>query len=81
MHFVLDQAVESYEVSLEKQEVFVTGTIPYDDLLAKIKKTGKEVGRQRLSLLTAAVDCLGLIGSIGRDGRVIRPRHAVLEIS
>jgi copper chaperone len=30
-------------VSLEKQEVFVTGTITYDDLLAKIKKTGKEV--------------------------------------
>jgi len=24
--------------------VNVTGTIPYDDLLAKIKKTGKEVG-------------------------------------
>lgn len=30
-------------MSLEKQEVLVTGTIPYDDLLEKIKKTGKTV--------------------------------------
>jgi copper chaperone len=35
--------VSSYDVNLEKQEVFVTGTIPYDDVLAVIKKTGKEV--------------------------------------
>ncbi len=35
--------VESYDVSLEKQEVIVKGTIPYDDLLARIKKTGQEV--------------------------------------
>ncbi|OBZ75146.1 Metal homeostasis factor ATX1 [Grifola frondosa] len=28
---------------LEKQEVLVKGTIPYDDLLVKIQKTGKEV--------------------------------------
>jgi hypothetical protein len=35
--------VDSYEVSLEKQEVLVKGTIPYDDLLEKIKKSGKEV--------------------------------------
>ncbi|KAG8746945.1 Cytosolic copper metallochaperone [Ceratobasidium sp. 414] len=34
--------VSSYEVSLEKQEVVVKGTISYDDVLAKIKKTGKE---------------------------------------
>ena len=31
-------------MSLEKQEVRVTGDVPYDDVLAKIKKTGKEVG-------------------------------------
>ncbi len=35
--------VSSYDVSLEKQAVLVTGTIPYDDVLAVIKKTGKEV--------------------------------------
>lgn len=35
--------VSSYDVKLETQEVFVTGTIPYDELLEKIKKTGKEV--------------------------------------
>ena len=37
--------VSSYDVSLEKQEVLVKGTIPYDDLKAKIAKTGKEVRR------------------------------------
>jgi len=39
---VVDE-VESFDVSLEKQEVIVRGPIGYDDLLAKIKKTGKEV--------------------------------------
>jgi copper chaperone len=37
------QPVSSYDVSLEKQEVLVTGTIPYDDVFAVISKTGKEV--------------------------------------
>ncbi|KAI0093859.1 copper chaperone taha [Irpex rosettiformis] len=37
------EGISEYSVSLEKQEVLVTGTIEYDDLLAKIKKTGKEV--------------------------------------
>ncbi|KAF8874986.1 hypothetical protein BD779DRAFT_1651446, partial [Infundibulicybe gibba] len=31
------------DVDLETQEVLVKGTIPYDDLYTKIKKTGKEV--------------------------------------
>ncbi|KAG2020213.1 Cytosolic copper metallochaperone [Coprinopsis cinerea AmutBmut pab1-1] len=35
--------VTSFDVSLEKQEVVVKGTLPYDDVLARIKKTGKEV--------------------------------------
>lgn len=39
----IDVGIDDYDVSLEKQEVLVTGTIPYDDLLARIKKTGKEV--------------------------------------
>ncbi|KAG9018915.1 Cytosolic copper metallochaperone [Tulasnella sp. 427] len=38
-----DEGVTEYNVDLAKQEVLVTGTIPYDDLLEKIKKTGKEV--------------------------------------
>ncbi|KAG8904323.1 Cytosolic copper metallochaperone [Tulasnella sp. 403] len=38
-----NQGVDEFEVSLEKQEVLVTGSIPYDELLAKIQKTGKEV--------------------------------------
>jgi copper chaperone len=37
------EPVSSYDVSLDKQEVLVTGTIPYDDVLEVIKKTGKEV--------------------------------------
>ncbi|PPQ83342.1 hypothetical protein CVT25_003981 [Psilocybe cyanescens] len=35
--------VSSYIVNLETQEVIVKGTLPYDDVLARIKKTGKEV--------------------------------------
>lgn len=35
--------VNSYDISLEKQEVIVHTAIPYDDILAKIKKTGKTV--------------------------------------
>ena len=37
------EGVDSYDISLEKQEVLVTGTIPYDELHAKIAKTGKQV--------------------------------------
>ncbi|KAI6128264.1 copper chaperone taha [Pisolithus croceorrhizus] len=37
------QGVDSYEVSLEEQEVTVHGTAEYDFVLEKIKKTGKEV--------------------------------------
>lgn len=35
--------VDSFDVSLEKQEVIVRGSAAYDDVLATIKKTGKEV--------------------------------------
>ncbi|KAJ7046815.1 copper chaperone taha [Mycena alexandri] len=35
--------VSDFSVNLETQEVLVTGTMPYEDVLAKIKKTGKEV--------------------------------------
>ena len=38
--------MSEFNVSLETQEVIVKGTIPYDDVLAKIKKTGKEVSLQ-----------------------------------
>ncbi|KZS99836.1 copper ion chaperone, partial [Laetiporus sulphureus 93-53] len=37
------QADDSYNVSLEKQEVIVKGSIPYDTLLEKTKKMDKEV--------------------------------------
>ena len=39
--------IEQYEVNLDKQQVNVTGTISYDTLLEKIKKTGKEVRQLR----------------------------------
>ncbi|KAG9046738.1 Cytosolic copper metallochaperone [Tulasnella sp. UAMH 9824] len=35
--------ISEYSVDLPNETVLVTGTIPYDDLLEKIKKTGKEV--------------------------------------
>ncbi|GAA5983383.1 hypothetical protein JCM10908_000262 [Rhodotorula pacifica] len=37
------EGVTSHDISLDKQEVLVKATVPYDDVLAKIKKTGKEV--------------------------------------
>lgn len=41
--------IKEYEVNQDKQKVNVTGTITYDTLLEKIKKTGKEVGDSRQS--------------------------------
>lgn len=41
------ESVSSFDVSLDTQEVLVRGTIPYDDALEVIKKTGKEVGVDR----------------------------------
>ncbi|EST09032.2 Heavy metal-associated domain, HMA [Kalmanozyma brasiliensis GHG001] len=35
--------VDSYDVSLENQTVVVKGSAPYETVLEKIKKTGKEV--------------------------------------
>ncbi|SNX86270.1 probable ATX1 - antioxidant protein and metal homeostasis factor [Melanopsichium pennsylvanicum] len=35
--------VDSFEVSLENQTVIVKGSAPYETVLEKIKKTGKEV--------------------------------------
>ena len=37
------ESVASYDVNLEKQEVIVKGTRPYDEVLGVIQKTGKEV--------------------------------------
>jgi len=37
------EGVSSFDISLDKQEVIVKGTAPYDTVLEKIKKTGKEV--------------------------------------
>ncbi|KAI6132230.1 copper chaperone [Pisolithus croceorrhizus] len=48
------QGVDSYEVSLEEQEVTVHGTAEYDFVLEKIKKTGKEV-----SVGHHQIECVG----------------------
>ncbi|KAF8798052.1 hypothetical protein BYT27DRAFT_7069992, partial [Phlegmacium glaucopus] len=37
------EGVSSFTVDLGTQEVIVKGSIAYEDVLAKIKKTGKEV--------------------------------------
>ncbi|KAI0298672.1 copper ion chaperone [Multifurca ochricompacta] len=43
-----DIGISSYDVNLDKQEVVVHGTAPYDDVLAVIKKTGKEVSMDEI---------------------------------
>ncbi|KAF5380930.1 hypothetical protein D9615_003982 [Tricholomella constricta] len=35
--------VSEFTVNLDTQEVLVKSSLPYDDILARIKKTGKEV--------------------------------------
>ncbi len=45
----LFHSVSGYDVSLETQEVTVKGTAPYDDVLERIKKTGKEVSMEIIS--------------------------------
>ncbi|OCH94963.1 hypothetical protein OBBRIDRAFT_788704 [Obba rivulosa] len=62
------EGVASYDVSLEKQEVLVKGTIPYDDLLEKIKKTGKEVRCHGLDF--PSVFMARAAGPLGRRCRV-----------
>lgn len=37
------EGVSDFTVDLETQEVIVKGSAEYDDVLARIKKTGKEV--------------------------------------
>ena len=43
LFFYATTGVETFDVSLENQLVTVKGTAPYDTVLEKIKKTGKEV--------------------------------------
>jgi hypothetical protein len=38
--------ISSFTVTRETQEVLVKTAIPYEDILEKIKKTGKEVRKQ-----------------------------------
>ncbi|KAF8576394.1 heavy metal transport/detoxification protein [Ramaria rubella] len=37
------EGITSFQVSLEEQLVIVNGSVPYDKVYEKIKKTGKEV--------------------------------------
>jgi copper chaperone len=41
--FLFAGGVSDFTVTLATQEVLVTGTLPYDDVYERIKKTGKEV--------------------------------------
>ena len=60
--------VSSYDISLEKQEVVVVGTIGYDDLHAKIAKTGKQVRCYRdLYYLLRGLELKARTDSWGRD--------------
>ena len=49
--------VSSFDISLEKQEVNVTGSAPYETVLEIIKKTGKTVRRPLGSLKDRVVHC------------------------
>ncbi|KAG6814370.1 hypothetical protein H0H92_010956 [Tricholoma furcatifolium] len=52
--------VSDYTVTLETQQVIVKGTLPYDDVLARIKKTGKQALRRFSSLLSTPRGSLGM---------------------
>lgn len=52
-HLTSSLGVTSYNVNLDTQEVLVKGTLPYDDVLARIKKTGKEVNNVLHSFATS----------------------------
>ena len=69
--------VSSYDISLEKQEVLVKGTIEYDALREKIAKTGKEV---RAALLSFGDNWVGLLGTEFRSspGRPLCERTGIL---
>jgi tRNA/tmRNA/rRNA uracil-C5-methylase (TrmA/RlmC/RlmD family) len=43
--------VSWYEVQLKEQKVFVKGSVPYEEVLAKIQKTGKEVGTSSVTMI------------------------------
>lgn len=60
--------MSSYDISLEKQEVLVKGTIGYDDLHAKIAKTGKQV-RFECGCVGWLV-LMGWLDHLGRDCRM-----------
>jgi copper chaperone len=42
---IFEGGVSEFTVNLDTQEVLVTGTVQYDDVYERIKKTGKEVCR------------------------------------
>lgn len=48
----LSDSVSEFNVDLGTQEVVVKGTSSYEDVLAKIKKTGKEVSMEIISTET-----------------------------
>ncbi|KAG9096746.1 hypothetical protein FRC06_008367 [Ceratobasidium sp. 370] len=72
-----DDRVSSFDVSLEKQEVVVNGTISYDDVLAKIKKTGKEASLSFCCYLARTDERSARSGQVGRNHRLDDYRDAL----
>ncbi len=64
--------VSSFDVSLEKQEVIVESPLAYDEILEKIKKTGKDVCFISATFIRTQNFSL-IIGSLGHYGRVKVP--------
>lgn len=69
--------VSDFTVNLDTQEVLVKGTLPYEDVLARIKKTGKEVG----SYTQSGTLIYWNIGSLGYHCRVIHCAFVVSVLS
>ncbi|KAL1747571.1 hypothetical protein HDZ31DRAFT_80408 [Schizophyllum fasciatum] len=43
LHRAKGDGIRAFNVDLDRQEVIVTGTIPYDDLVARIARTGRAI--------------------------------------
>ncbi|TRM56223.1 hypothetical protein BD626DRAFT_414521, partial [Schizophyllum amplum] len=43
LHRAKGDGIRAFNVDLDRQEVVVTGTIPYDEVFARIARTGREI--------------------------------------
>ena len=77
-----DPGVNDYSVSLDTQEVIVKGTLPYEDVYAKIQKTGKEVRRSSSGhgWLLILFPLRSLVARRSRSEEIARARQSVSSV-